>query len=100
VKEPKHASHNPSSIQAKPKEPASFAQQLAMEILTPTGHIFIIFGNTDPGLLRVSCLFQSRVSPESYVYRSLFIAPIDFEDANYENSPLPLRFPDYKPLCA
>jgi hypothetical protein len=38
---------------AKVKEPQFFSQQLALEILTPTGHIIRIFGNTDVGLLRV-----------------------------------------------
>ncbi|HEY9733322.1 MAG TPA: hypothetical protein V6C89_15495 [Drouetiella sp.] len=51
--EPHPAKQTAPSVAPKSKELQIVAQQLALEILTPTGHIFRIFGSTDPGLLRV-----------------------------------------------
>ncbi len=45
--------HSLAPLQNKLSESKNVSQQLAMEILTPTGNIFRVFGNTDPGLLRV-----------------------------------------------
>ena len=53
VQESEESKRPLAPLQNKLPESKSVSQQLAMEILTPTGNIFRVFGNTDPGLLRV-----------------------------------------------